>query len=128
MDPELIISISFMVVVIIEAIILLKNFFTDKEKQIFTKSLFRFLSNSFIYVAALLIFISSFNSQSGLQVLGFENLMELTLGQITIWIIIIADVVTLLLLGVGVITNLFSKDQEESTPEIINQQKAKELT
>ncbi|GAB6098331.1 hypothetical protein JCM16358_02100 [Halanaerocella petrolearia] len=127
MNSELIISSSFMVAIIIEAIILLKNFFTTTEKEFLSKSLFRFLSNSFIYVAALLIFISSFSQQSGLEIINFKNLNQFTLGQAAIWSILIADVVTLIVLGIGIITNVFKKKDKQPEETIIDQKKAREL-
>ncbi|AGB41241.1 hypothetical protein Halha_1295 [Halobacteroides halobius DSM 5150] len=126
MNPELIISISFMAAVIIEGVILLKNFFSAKVETEFSKLLFRFLSNSFVYAAALLIFISSFSNNNGLEIINFQDLSHLSLGQTTIWVILIADAITLLILSIGLVSKLLKKDNKQEE-KIIDQQKAKKL-
>lgn len=127
MDLELIISISFAAAIILESIILLKSFFTDPERKIFTSMLFRFLSNSFIYISALVGFITVFGSEMGLNAITISELQELTFGQFAIWTILIADIVTLVVILFGAITKIGTKEKE-TTKRMIDQEKAQDLT
>ncbi|MCK8828580.1 hypothetical protein MWH25_12685 [Natroniella acetigena] len=131
MNPEIIISISFIVIVIIESIILLKSFFNKNatnEKEFFNL-LFRFISNSFIYISSLLILIATLTNINILTIEQFNDLNSITLGQTAIVMILFTNIITIISILFGGINKLKNRKQNnKTTKKIINQEKAKKVT
>ncbi|OCL26403.1 hypothetical protein U472_10395 [Orenia metallireducens] len=128
MNIELVIGISFVLMVLAQGIILLKNSKPNnkRDSQEVLNLFFRFISNSSLYVVALLIFTTSKNPQE-LTSINFTNLQSLTLGQVTILIMLVIDLAIIL----AVIKNLFtkvSKKKEDSIfIDMIDQNKARKI-
>ncbi|WP_408956346.1 hypothetical protein [Natroniella sp. ANB-PHB2] len=130
MNPEIIISISFIIMIIIEAIILLKSFFIKDttEQKNFSNLLFRFISNSFIYISSLLILIATLTNVNILALEQFSDLNSITIGQVAILMILFTSIITVISILIGGIHRLKNRKQNKKTaPKIINQEKAKKV-
>ena len=126
MNINLIVNISFIFVVVVEAGIVLRSFFIKDSN--FYNLLFRFISNSFIYVLALLVFISITTGETGLQLFEFNDLKNLTFGQTSILIILVTDMITILTLSIRFFVNLNNNSKEDDNSDnIINQKEAKNI-
>jgi phosphoglycerol transferase MdoB-like AlkP superfamily enzyme len=128
MNIELVIGISFVLMVLAQGIILLKNSKPNnkRDSQEVLNLFFRFISNSSLYVVALLIFTISKNPQE-LTSINFTNLQSLTLGQVTILIMLVIDLAIIL----AVIRNLFTKVSKKKEDgifiDMIDQNKARKI-
>ena len=123
MNLELIVAVSFLIAVILQSILLLKEFFSGAKK--FSIILFSYITSSFVYLAALLIFISTFYNQSKIDMLIIDNLTSLSPGQIAIWIIIITNSVTLLTIIISIIKKI--NNGKDSSAKYINQDQVTRL-
>ena len=123
MNLELIVTGSFMIAVILQSILLLKDFFTTKEN--FTVLLFSYLTSSFIYLSALLIFIANFYDKNELELIKVNNIYSLTSIKVVLAIIIITLVTTLFTIIISFIKNKVASKNRSS--KYINQDQAKKL-
>ncbi|MCK8817272.1 hypothetical protein MWH28_07845 [Natroniella sulfidigena] len=130
MNTKFIISVSFIFIVLIEAIILLKNFF-NKDKTNTQNSLnllFRFISNSFIYVSSLLVLIATLTNLNLLTIDQLTDLNDITLGQTAILIIIFTNVITIVSILIGGLNKLKTKKQNNKLEHnIVDQEEAKKI-
>ncbi len=127
MKIELLIGGSFIFIILIEAVILLNSFFHQRPnlKKDFNNLFFRFISNSFIYIVALLILSNPSTLQK--ELFGLINWQNLNLIQIAVLTILFTDLISFLIIIITFITK-FSNKKEESSSKIINQNKAKKIT
>ncbi|PRX34841.1 hypothetical protein BX659_102156 [Orenia metallireducens] len=127
MNIELVIGVSFVIMILAQGTILLKNLKSNHEKdsQEVLNLFFRFISNSSLYIVALLIYITSQNPQE-LASIDFTDLQSFTLGQVTILLMLFIDLVIIL----AALSKLFTKTTKKKDAiynEIIDQNKAREI-
>ena len=123
MKLELIVAGAFMLAVILQSILLLKEFFTTKEN--FLIILFSYITSSFIYLSALLIFIANFYNHNKLELIKINNIYSLTSIKVVLWIIIITLGTTLFTIVFSFIKN--RKANKDTCSKYINQDQAKRL-
>ncbi|TDX52323.1 hypothetical protein [Orenia marismortui] len=132
MNTELIIATSFILIVLTQAIILLKNlnYSDEREKKELINHFFRFISNSLIYVSALLIFIAHSNKAEALaNIITLQDLQSFSLGKVAILITLFIDLFIILAVIFNLINNLNNKKaKENSASQLIDQEKAKKIT
>jgi uncharacterized membrane protein YqhA len=114
-----------MIAVILQSILLLQEFF--KGEKHFAVILFSYITSSFVYLSALLVFISTFYNQSKLKLLTIENISSLTTGKTVIWIIIITSSITLFTILITAIKNKIKGTNKASSSKYINQDQVKKL-
>ncbi|WP_027340439.1 hypothetical protein [Halonatronum saccharophilum] len=123
MNIEMIIGISFIFIITIQGIITLKNFsspITTTTSNEGLNLLFRFISNSFIYISTILILIVSIDG--GIN--NYNDLLHISIGKIAIIMILAVNLITI----IGVITYLIKRDKnDKNTDNIVNQKKAKDI-
>ncbi|MGM0369101.1 MAG: hypothetical protein ACQEP9_01625 [Bacillota bacterium] len=125
MNMELLVAGSFMIAIILQSILLLQEFF--KGEKNFSVILFSYITSSFVYLSALLVFISTFYNQSKLELLTIENISSLTTGKTVIWIIIITSSITIFTILITAIKNKIKGSNKDSSSKYINQDQVKRL-
>lgn len=127
MTIELAIGIFFVLLTAIQAILLLKkmHFKNNLEENEFISFLMKFISNSSLYVAILLITASSFEG-AGFTNASLEELPDLILGIPTAFVILLILLVTLIAIIIAYIKGSFTSKKNHSN-NLINQQKAREI-
>ncbi|WP_018248529.1 hypothetical protein [Orenia marismortui] len=132
MNTELIIGTSFILIVLTQAIILLKNlnYSDEREKKELINHFFRFISNSLIYVSALLIFVAYSNKAEALaNIITLQDLQSFSLGKVAILITLFIDLFIILAVIFNLINKLNNrKAKENSASQLIDQEKAKKIT
>jgi len=128
MNIELVIGVSFVLMVLAQGIILLKNLQSNNKagSQEVLNLFFRFISNSSLYVVALLIYITSQGPQ-GLKNINFTNLENITLGQVAILLMLFIDLTIILLVIYNFFTKVTNKKENGNFTEMIDQNRAKKI-
>lgn len=125
MNLELIVAGSFMIAVILQSILLLKEFFTEAEN--FFIILFSYITSSFIYLSALLIFTANFYNQNKIDLIKIDNIYSLTSIKVILWIIIIVLATTIFTILFSFIKNKIKGNNSHISNKYINQDQAKKL-
>ena len=125
MNLELIVAGSFMIAVILQSILLLKEFFTEAEN--FFIILFSYITSSFIYLSALLIFTANFYNQNKIDLIKIDNIYSLTSIKVILWIIIIVLATTIFTILFSLIKNKIKGNNSHISNKYINQDQAKKL-
>ncbi|MBM7556636.1 hypothetical protein [Halanaerobacter jeridensis] len=125
MNLELIVAGAFMIAVILQSILLLKEFFSGAKK--FLIILFSYITSSFIYLSALLIFTANFYNQSKIELIKIKNIHSLTSIKAILWMIIITLATTLFVLIFSFLKKKITGAKHSTSSKYIDQDQAKKL-
>ena len=128
MNIDLVVGGFFVVLTLVQSFLLLKRVSTLKKSKDnrFIDLLFKYISNSSIYVATLLIFTATFQ-QSINGIYNLEDLLDLILGIPIIAVMAIIILITVLILFIALIKGIFQNEEKIKT-KLVNQQKARDIT
>ncbi len=131
MNLELIISISFVLSILFQSIVVLKNIKSSKinGRKETLNIFFKFISNSFIYISILLILNQASTGINLQEIINFNNLNNLNFLHFTVILTLLIDLSIIIILLKELFSTVKDKKKESNleTSKIINQQKAKTI-